>query len=66
MVLDEVFSNLSVNYRERIGDFLKMLVEKTNTQILMVSHQQELDECADVLLELKKQKDKVVLVNVSK
>lgn len=53
LVLDEPFANLSVNYRENIGTFLKLLAEKTGIQFLIVSHQDEVNELADVLYTIK-------------
>lgn len=61
LVLDESFANLSTGYREKIGDFLKILVEKTGVQLFLVSHQIELDEAADKLLSIHKKGDTVVI-----
>lgn len=53
LILDEPFSAVSENYRENIGEFLKLLAEKTNIQFIIVSHQNEINEAADVLYNIR-------------
>lgn len=48
LVLDETFSHVSDEYIDRVGDFLKEITQKTNTQIILVTHQQVLTENADI------------------
>lgn len=48
LVLDEVFSMLSSEYLPAASQFLKELTQKTGVQILLVTHQIELMEDADV------------------
>jgi DNA repair exonuclease SbcCD ATPase subunit len=47
LLLDETFSHVSAEYLEGVGDFLKEIVEKTNIQIVMVTHQPEFASFAD-------------------
>lgn len=54
LVLDEPFPGLSKEYRDNLGEFLKLLAEKLDMQFLIVSHQPEIDEAADYLYEIKK------------
>jgi DNA repair exonuclease SbcCD ATPase subunit len=49
LVLDEVFAHLSEEYLDATARFLKEITVKTNVQIIMVTHQQELAECADAV-----------------
>lgn len=49
LVLDETFAFVSAEYLDRVGDFLRQLVDKTGVQIVMVTHQDELTEYADVV-----------------
>lgn len=47
LVLDETFSMVSDEYLENVGAFLREIVEKTNIQILFVTHQKQFIEHAD-------------------
>lgn len=47
LVIDESFAMVSREYLDRVGDFLRQIVDKTGMQILMVTHQPELAEAAD-------------------
>jgi DNA repair exonuclease SbcCD ATPase subunit len=47
LVLDETFSHVSAEYLEPLGNFLREIVEKTEIQIIMVTHQPEFAEYAD-------------------
>lgn len=47
LVLDETFSHVSAEYLDNVAQFLKEITEKTNIQILMVTHQSELTDTAD-------------------
>lgn len=53
LVIDEGFANLSANHREKAVDFLKLAADKLGVQFLIVTHQDELKEAADVLYEIK-------------
>lgn len=53
LVIDEGFANLSANHREKAVDFLKLAAEKLGVQFLIVTHQDELKEAADILYEIK-------------
>ncbi len=49
LVLDETFAHVSAEYLEGIADFLKEITQKTDVQIIMITHQTELCETADKL-----------------
>jgi DNA repair exonuclease SbcCD ATPase subunit len=53
IILDEPFKNLSENLQDRAADMLRMLSEKLDLQIIMVSH----------INKLVKDSDKIVKVN---
>ena len=46
LVLDEVFAHLSEEYVPRCAEFLKELCERTDLQILLVTHQPEFTQAA--------------------
>jgi DNA repair exonuclease SbcCD ATPase subunit len=48
LVLDETLAHLSAEYLDAAGQFLRTVVDNTGVQILMVTHQPELAEYADV------------------
>jgi len=47
IVLDETFAQLSAEYEPLLADFLRELVDKTDVQIIMVTHSTAFDEVAD-------------------
>ena len=49
--LDESFKNLSEEYLEATGEFLKSISQKLNIQIVLISHRKQLHETADCLYE---------------
>jgi len=49
LVLDESFAHVSAEYLDRVGEFLRELVEKTGIQIILVTHQQELVDYGDAV-----------------
>jgi DNA repair exonuclease SbcCD ATPase subunit len=53
LVLDETLAMLSRDYLEAAGQFLRTLVDSTGLQIIMVTHQPELMEFADVSYRLR-------------
>ncbi len=52
IVLDEPFKHLSKNYLQRAGTFLKVINERINRQIIMVTHKSELLLDADNIIEI--------------
>lgn len=46
LVLDETFAHVSADYLEPLGEFIQELVEKTDVQVIMVTHQTEFLEYA--------------------
>lgn len=53
LVLDETLAHLSREYLEAAGQFLRTLVDSTGLQLVMVTHQPELVEFADVSYRLR-------------
>jgi DNA repair exonuclease SbcCD ATPase subunit len=53
LVLDETLAHLSREYLDAAGQFLRTLVDSTGLQLLMVTHQHELVEFADVVYRLR-------------
>jgi DNA repair exonuclease SbcCD ATPase subunit len=49
LVLDETLAHLSADRLEAAGAFLRTLVDSTGLQVIMVTHQTELEEGADVI-----------------
>lgn len=49
LILDETFAHVSAEYLPNVSEFLRELVDKTGVQIVMVTHQEELTENADVV-----------------
>lgn len=47
LVLDETFAHVSDEYVPNVGAFLREIVDKTNIQLLLVTHQKEFIEYAD-------------------
>ena len=50
---DEPFRNLSQEHLESAGDFLKVLSERLNIQIVLITHRKELQSIADKLYKFK-------------
>lgn len=48
ILLDEVGKHVSEDHRAALGDFLKAYAERSNRQIILVTHAQELANSADV------------------
>lgn len=48
IILDEVGKHVSAEYRENLAYFLKTYAQRTNRQIILVTHAEELAACADV------------------
>jgi DNA repair exonuclease SbcCD ATPase subunit len=47
LLLDETFAMVSSEYLERLGEFLRLVVDKTGVQIVLVTHQPVFGEYAD-------------------
>jgi len=47
MVLDETFAALSVEYEGRLAEFIRELVDRTETQVLLVTHSDAYSDYAD-------------------
>jgi len=48
LFLDETFSHVSAEYEGRLAEFIRELVDKTNMQIIMVTHSEAFSDVADV------------------
>jgi len=57
IVLDESFSEVGKEHLERVGEFLKFLVEKLQVDILMITHSEQLLDYADILYYVDKKSD---------
>lgn len=53
IISDESFANLSEDYVDRAGQFLKEINQKMGRQIIAISHQPKMLESADKLIEVK-------------
>lgn len=47
IIADEPFKNLSECYLEATGNFIKMLAEKLNIQVVLITHKTQLQEIGD-------------------
>lgn len=47
LVLDETFAQLSAEYEPAMADFLRELVDRTNCQVILVTHSHAFDDVAD-------------------
>lgn len=56
LILDESFSHVSVEYEQPLAEFIKELVEKTRTQIILVTHSDAFSEHADKRYRFKQDK----------
>jgi len=57
LVIDEPFKWLSKKYLSAAGEFLKLISEKLNIQIIMITHIPELIESSDKIFEVTKVKN---------
>jgi DNA repair exonuclease SbcCD ATPase subunit len=61
-LLDEPFKHLSADLQSSAGEMLKMLSDKLNIQIIMVSHIVKLIECSDNILRFGMEDGKTIKV----
>jgi DNA repair exonuclease SbcCD ATPase subunit len=54
LVLDEPFRNLSKDYQSAVAEMVSVLSQKTNSQIIMVSHHAVLSDYVNNTIEVKK------------
>jgi DNA repair ATPase RecN len=47
LILDETFAHLSAEYEPRLAEFLRELVDRTDIQIIMVTHSDAFSDLAD-------------------
>ncbi len=55
-VLDEPFKYLSTDLQPQAGQMLREISEKLGVQLIIVTHEQELELCADRLFEVRQKK----------
>ena len=54
LVLDETFAQLSEDYEESLGEFLRDVAARSETQILLVTHSRTLAEGADQIVRVSR------------
>lgn len=54
LFMDECFRCVSPQYRDKVGLLLKSLADKLNMQFVLITHQEELLQSADIAYELSK------------
>jgi DNA repair exonuclease SbcCD ATPase subunit len=64
LVLDEPFAQLSQEYLEPMGAFLRELVDATDIQLFIVSHEDEIVSVADNAYRLRKQSGVTVVSEI--
>ena len=64
LVLDEPFSGLSIEYRENLIDFLKLVAERFDIQLFIVTHISEINAAATNLYQIRKINDEVTLIPI--
>lgn len=47
LILDESFKHVSPDLQHKVSEMIKMINEKTKIQIIMVSHAEDINDCAD-------------------
>lgn len=47
LILDETFANLSDSYIPKLTEFIREVIDKTNLQVIMVTHEHRFAEVAD-------------------
>lgn len=53
-VMDEPFKFVSADLRARVGTFLRAVVERIGAQMILVTHQKFIEECADKVFVVSK------------
>ena len=48
LLLDETFAHVSAEYETRLAEFLRILVDRTGVQVILVTHSEAYSEHADV------------------
>jgi DNA repair exonuclease SbcCD ATPase subunit len=62
VVLDEPFAQLSQGYIEGMGEFIRELVDATDIQLIIVSHEAEIADVADKSYRLTRNEDGELMV----
>ncbi len=65
MVEDESLSDVSFHYQERLSNFLAEICEEFRYDLLLISHQPQLDQAANIRYELEKHGDETVISGVT-
>jgi len=66
MILDEPFKNASPTLHEKISEMLNLISDRLNLQIIMVSHSNDINICADKVLICEKKGRKSKLRELGK
>lgn len=64
IILDEPFAHLSDEYQPAAGELLRSMSQDLDIQVILVSHQSEVNEYADVIYQLSRQGSEVVVAKV--
>ncbi len=64
LLLDETFAQLSAEYEPGLADFLRELVDKTDTQIVLITHSSAYSDVADRAYEFTRPGDETKVVQV--
>jgi DNA repair exonuclease SbcCD ATPase subunit len=64
MFLDEQFNNVSADYRPRVANLLKSFSEQLGIQFVLITHQQEFTDAADVVYNLSRGEDGTVVTRL--
>lgn len=64
LVLDETFAHVSEDYLEALGQFLRQIVDRSNIQILLVTHQNEFEAHADAVFRFATKDGRTVVSHV--
>jgi DNA repair exonuclease SbcCD ATPase subunit len=62
IVADEPFKHVSSQYLPRVAQMLKVLADQTGVQLVIVSHEPEIAEAADKMIELAREGGKTVVL----
>jgi DNA repair exonuclease SbcCD ATPase subunit len=64
MFLDEQFNNVSADYRPRVAKLLKSFSDQLGIQFVLITHQQEFTDAADVVYNLCKGQEGTIVTRV--
>lgn len=56
LILDEPFRYLSSNLQNKAGEMLREVTKKLGLQLLIITHEEELENCADKIFQVRQRK----------